>query len=65
MVTKDFKIEGMSCHHCVMAVEKELSKLELESKKVEIGKASVSFDENKVNEQSIIQAIKEAGYKVV
>ncbi len=65
MVTKDFKIEGMSCHHCVMAVEKELSKLELENKKVEIGKASVSFDENKVNEQSIIQAIKEAGYKVV
>ena len=65
MAAKDFKIEGMSCNHCVMAVEKELSKLELENKKVEIGKASVTYDENKVNEQSIIHAIEEAGYKVV
>ncbi|MFA3782797.1 heavy-metal-associated domain-containing protein [Melioribacteraceae bacterium 4301-Me] len=65
MTTKDFKIEGMSCHHCVMAIEKELSKLELESKNVEIGKAKVVYDENKINEQSIINAIEEAGYKVI
>ncbi len=65
MVTREFKIEGMSCNHCVMAVEKELSKLELTDKKVEIGKAVLTYDETKVNEQKVAQAIEEAGYKVV
>lgn len=65
MTTKEFKIEGMSCGHCVMAVNKELSKLELEDKQVEIGSAKVSFDESKTNEQQVKDAIEEAGYKVI
>ena len=65
MTTKEFKIEGMSCGHCVMAVNKELSKLELEDKQVEIGTAKVSYDESKTSEKQIIGAIEEAGYKIV
>jgi copper chaperone len=62
---KQFKIEGMSCGHCVMAVEKELNKLEIDKKKVEIGSAKVSFDSEKVSEGNIKNAIEEAGYKII
>ena len=65
MKTQEFKIEGMSCMHCVKAVEIELSKVELEDSHVEIGAAKISFDENKIDENSIIEAINESGYKVV
>ena len=62
---KTFNIDGMSCGHCVMAVEKELGKLEIEKKKVEIGSAKVSFDLEIVSEENIKDAIEEAGYKVI
>ncbi len=66
MTTKEFKIEGMSCGHCVMAVKKELEKLEnVKVDDVQIGKAKVEYDENNVNENKITDAIEEAGYKVV
>lgn len=59
------KIEGMTCQHCVMAVKKELQKLELQNLDVKIGETSFELDENKVNEQSIKSAIEEAGYVVI
>jgi copper chaperone len=62
---KTFNIDGMSCGHCVMTVEKELGKLEIEKKKVEIGSAKVSFDLEIVSEENIKKAIEEAGYKVI
>ncbi len=62
---KTFKIDGMSCGHCVMAVEKGLNKLEIENIKVEIGSAKVSFDAGKVSEENIKNAIEETGYKVI
>lgn len=65
MTTKKFDIEGMTCNHCVKAVEIELSKLDLDKKNVEIGSAEVTYEENKTNENQIKQAIKEAGYKAV
>ncbi len=65
MTTKEFKINGMSCNHCVMAVKKELSKLDLESAEVEIGSAKIKFDETKVDLSLIEKAIAEAGYEVV
>jgi copper chaperone CopZ len=58
-------ITGMSCMHCAMAVKKEFSKLPLESSDVQVGSAKVVFDENKVNEKQIVDAVEEAGYKVV
>ena len=62
---KTFNIDGMSCDHCVMAVEKELGKLEIEKKKVGIGSAKISFDLEIVSEENIKDAIEEAGYKVI
>ena len=64
MTELSYKINGMSCGHCVMAVKKELSKLNLESVEVEIGSAKVKFDESKVEATDVEKAIIEAGYKV-
>lgn len=65
MTTKEFKIEGMSCGHCVMAVNKALQKLDLKDKQVEIGSANVEFDETKTEEDQIKKAIEDVGYRVV
>lgn len=64
MAEKLILIENMSCNHCVMAVKKELSKLELNSFTVEIGSAKVNYDESKTKLEDIEKAIEEAGYKV-
>ena len=63
-MNKEYKIEGMSCSHCVMAVEKELNKLDIENKKVEIGSVKIEFDPAKVSEEDIKNSIREAGYTV-
>ncbi|MGB5289031.1 MAG: cation transporter [Ignavibacteriaceae bacterium] len=62
---KDFKIDGMSCHHCVMAVQKNLAKLKLKKYEVRIGSANIEFDEAETKEEMILKAIDDAGYKVV
>ena len=64
-MNKEFKIEGMSCGHCVMAVEKVLNKLDIEKKKVEIGSAAIEFDPDKVSEEDIKNSITESGYIVI
>ncbi len=64
MTTQEFKIEGMTCNHCVMAVKKELSKLNLATMEVGIGLAKVNFDETKVDSPAIEKAILNAGFKV-
>lgn len=61
----NLSINGMSCNHCVMAVKKELSKLNLESAEVQIGKAKVIFSEEKATTKQIKAAIEEAGFSVV
>lgn len=62
---KVFKIDGMSCQHCVMAVKKEISKLDIDNLDVKLGEAKVQFDETKVNSDEIKQSITSAGYIVV
>ena len=62
---KEFKIEGMSCNHCVMAVKKNLAKINLIQLEVKIGSVKVEFDENEITEEAIIKVIEEAGYKVL
>lgn len=59
------KIDGMSCNHCVMAVKKEIQKLNVQNLEVKIGEVSVEFDENKISLDNIKQAIEEAGYTVI
>lgn len=65
--SKIFKVEGMSCMHCVHAIKTAVGSLpgigkvevDLMGKKVE-----VAFDPAQVDNQSIIEKITEAGYEV-
>ncbi len=65
MKNETIKIDGMSCGHCVMAVKKELSKLDLNVKDVKIGSAELEYDENKVTHDDIKKAVEEAGYVII
>ena len=64
-MTKTFKIDGMSCGHCAMAVKKELSRININSSDVKIGEAKVDFNEALVTVQDVTKAIENAGYKVI
>lgn len=65
MAETTLAIEGMSCQHCVMAVKKALGGVPgiLESD-VQVGSASVRYDEAKVKKEDIESRIEKAGYKV-
>lgn len=66
MADVSIKIEGMSCQHCVMRVEKAINGLDgVESSTVSVGAAEVQFDESKTGIEVIKDAIKSAGYRVV
>ena len=57
-------IEGMSCNHCLNAVNRGLSKLPgVRIKSVAIGRAELEFDPERSNPGLIVAAIDEAGYK--
>lgn len=60
-----FKVEGMSCDHCVMAIKKELNKVNVSDYKVEIGTVVVDTDKNNLSSEVIVKAIEAAGYKVI
>ncbi|MFB5678276.1 copper ion binding protein [Paenibacillus terreus] len=66
MTQVKLNVEGMSCNHCVNAVEKAVknaggnAKVDLASKTVE-----VEFDENKATLKAIKDAIEDQGYDVV
>ncbi|HEY3275439.1 MAG TPA: cation transporter [Syntrophorhabdaceae bacterium] len=58
-------IEGMSCQHCVMQVDKALKTLGgIADSEVTIGAAKVHYDETRVKKEDIVAAIEAAGYKV-
>ncbi len=60
------QIEGMSCGHCVKAVQGTLEALEgIEVHAVEIGSAQISYDPAAADPTGIVEAIEEAGYTVL
>ncbi|MCS7460722.1 copper ion binding protein [Paenibacillus doosanensis] len=65
MQTITLKVEGMSCNHCVNSIEGALKELGA-SGHVNLGDKSVtvSYDENKLNEAAIKEAIEDQGYDV-
>jgi copper chaperone len=66
METHQLTIEGMSCNHCVMHVKKELDKVNgLIVDDVQIGNATVRYENGGVLEGKIAKAIEEAGYTLV
>ena len=68
MTKSTLKIQGMTCNHCAMRVQKALkgvagvSDAQVDLQKAE---ASVSFDEAAVTKEKLATAVVDAGYKVV
>ncbi|MDT3700089.1 MAG: cation transporter [Thermincola sp.] len=61
-------VEGMSCNHCKMAVEKALKTLDgVQDAAVDLAAKTVSVDYNSsvVNGDSLKKTIIDAGYEVV
>ncbi|MFT8320625.1 MAG: copper chaperone CopZ [Bacillus sp. (in: firmicutes)] len=61
------KVDGMSCGHCVKAVESsvgELSGVSTVKVNLEEGLVDVAFDEKEVNLDAIKETIDEQGYDV-
>ena len=61
------KVKGMSCQHCVMAVNKALKEIGgLKDISVDLEKGEVAFNETKPVDKTLIKdKIKKAGYEVV
>ncbi len=68
METITLEVKGMSCGHCVKAVEGSVGKLEgVSAVKVDLenGKVNVEYDSAKVNLGEIKETIDDQGYDVV
>ncbi len=64
MMKQEITINGMSCGHCVMAVKRELLKLNgVTVIDLQIGKAVVVYDETTITKNQIDNAIRTAGYQ--
>ena len=64
MKKETINISGMTCHHCIKAVENELVKLPLRYFTVTIGNVIAEYDESMTGIEEIKQAIINAGYEI-
>lgn len=65
MAQAKIMIDGMSCMHCVGRVKQFVDDLDgVTESDVQIGSATVTFDESKVSQADIEAAIEKSGYKV-
>jgi copper chaperone len=62
---KQITIEGMTCHHCVMAVKKELTEADVTVLNAGIGFAEVEGGEAALADDRLAKIVTEAGYKFV
>ena len=59
------KIDGMSCGHCINAVDKALKSVDgVQVEQVAIGSATVSYDPTATSAEKITRAIEDEGYTV-
>lgn len=66
MTTTTLIIEGMTCQHCVRSIERALAKIDgVTVDAVEIGSATVTYDEAIVNTERFAGALENAGYVLV
>lgn len=63
MTSLNLAIDGMSCGHCVMAVQKALRALDgVDVQQVQIGSASLQYDPAKRTVEEILESVRDAGY---
>lgn len=68
MAQIQLNVKGMTCGHCKSSVTGALEELEgVKSVQVDLegGKASVDYDDSKVNVEQMKEAVEEQGYDVV
>ena len=68
MKEKIFKIEGMTCSACSRHVERTAKKLDgtIEANvNLATEKLTIKFDETKLSEKDIVDAVDKAGYKAI
>ena len=63
---KTIKVKGMTCNHCVMAVEKALNAIDgISDVKVDLDRGEASFEQDAtVDIKAVHQAIAKAGYEI-
>ena len=60
-----FEVTGMSCGHCVKAVDQALASMTgVSEKQVALGSVTVAFDAAQTDVSRIAAAIEDAGYQV-
>ncbi len=65
MIETTIQVEGMSCQHCVMRVRKAVEGLAgITKSDVRVGTVIITFDETKLQQKDIEEAIVKAGYKI-
>ncbi|MBE3590355.1 MAG: heavy-metal-associated domain-containing protein [Firmicutes bacterium] len=67
MTTEVFKVEGMSCGHCRMAVKQALESVPgVASAEVDLeaGEARVTYDPAQASKEALKAAVEEAGYEL-
>ncbi|KFN89955.1 heavy-metal-associated domain-containing protein [Tetragenococcus muriaticus] len=65
MNTVTYSVPDMSCAHCKARIESEVNKLTgIQNANVDVDdkRLTVSFDNNTLQEDSIVDAVNEAGY---
>ena len=63
METVSLKITGMTCGHCVAAVDSALKQVQgVNAANVEIGRATVTLDPKVATTGAVIDAVEDAGY---
>ncbi|HEY0930440.1 MAG TPA: heavy-metal-associated domain-containing protein [Gemmatimonas sp.] len=65
MQTLKLEISGMSCGHCVKAVDKALAQVDgVTVQSVAVGEATVSVDPSRATSQQLAEAVADAGFQV-
>ncbi|WP_436837139.1 copper chaperone CopZ [Planococcus shenhongbingii] len=67
-MNETLKVQGMSCAHCVNAVESSVGELQgVSAVKVDLGKGevTVAYDNSKSSLNEIKEVIEDQGYEVV
>jgi copper chaperone len=65
-VEKTFIIDGMSCGGCVNSLTRVLKSVTgIEPLKIEVGKASLRLDSDKVSADAVKAAVERAGFELI
>jgi copper chaperone CopZ len=64
--THQYVVQGMTCQHCVASVTEEVSEVEgVTGVDVDLASGRVAVHGAGVDEEAVVAAVSEAGYKVI